>query len=180
MMGGLFDEHFPLEQAPEQSASEVVDRLDSQSAGAEQVQERAAEDEAEESDGRSATSKGVRSSSVSAPEAEPAQPEPQRQAPPSEPAPAPSSGSGQVRTVHSTAYCLTGTMASGRRTYYGAAAMNAVPLGARYRVLSGPAAGRTLTVEDRIGSGSQFDIAYPGDCAAARQYGRRTIEIEKV
>lgn len=88
--------------------------------------------------------------------------------------------SGPVLTVHSTAYCLTGRMASGRRAYYGAAAMNAVPLGTTYRVLSGPAAGRVLTIEDRIGRGSQFDVAYPGDCYSARLYGRRTISIERM
>lgn len=82
--------------------------------------------------------------------------------------------------MSSTAYCLTGTMASGKRVYQGAAAMNGVPLGSRYRVLSGPAAGRSFTIEDRIGSGSQFDIAYPGNCGAARQYGRRTISVERM
>lgn len=96
------------------------------------------------------------------------------------PQPAASPASGPRRTVHSTAYCLTGQMASGRRVYTGAAAMNGVPLGVRYRVLSGPAAGRVFTIEDRIGSGSQFDIAYPGDCYSARQYGSRTISVERM
>jgi hypothetical protein len=85
-----------------------------------------------------------------------------------------------ARTVSSTAYCLTGTMASGRRVYWGAAAMNGTPLGSRYQVLNGPRAGETLTVEDRIGHGSAFDIAYPGDCGGARSYGRRTIAIRRV
>jgi hypothetical protein len=71
-------------------------------------------------------------------------------------------------------------MASGRNTYWGAAAMNGVPLGTRYAVLSGPRAGSTLVVEDRIGHGSSFDIAYPGNCGAARSYGRRTISIQQV
>jgi hypothetical protein len=71
-------------------------------------------------------------------------------------------------------------MASGRYVYYGAAAMNGVPLGSRYQVLDGPRAGATLTVEDRIGHGSAFDIAYPGNCSAAMQYGRRTISIRPV
>lgn len=70
-------------------------------------------------------------------------------------------------------------MASGRSTYWGAAAMNGVPLGVRYRVLDGPRAGATLVVEDRIGHGSGFDIAYPGNCGAAMQYGRRTISIQR-
>lgn len=71
-------------------------------------------------------------------------------------------------------------MASGRNTYWGAAAMNGVPLGSRYRVLDGPRAGSTLVVEDRIGHGSAFDVAYPGNCGAARAYGRRTISIQQV
>lgn len=82
--------------------------------------------------------------------------------------------------MSSTAYCLTGRMASGRFTYYGAAAMNGVPLGSRYQVLSGPRSGTTLVVEDRIGHSSGFDIAYPGNCGAATSYGRRTITIQQV
>ena len=83
-----------------------------------------------------------------------------------------------ARRVSSTAYCLTGTMASGRRVYPGAAAMNGTPLGSRYEVLDGPRAGETFVVEDRIGHGSAFDIAYPGDCRGAYSYGRRTISIK--
>lgn len=75
----------------------------------------------------------------------------------------------------STAYCLTGTMASGKRVYWGAVAMNNVPLFSRWRIVGTE---QVLTVEDRIGHGSQFDIAMPGDCTAAKQYGRRTIQIE--
>ena len=101
-------------------------------------------------------------------------------APAPAPAPRPAPASGPVRQVNSTAYCLTGRMASGRNTYWGAAAMNGVPMGTRYAVLSGPRAGSTLVVEDRIGYGSSFDIAYPGNCGAARSYGRRTISIQQV
>lgn len=85
-----------------------------------------------------------------------------------------------ARRVTSTAYCHTGAMASGKSTYDGAVAMNDSPLGSRYEVLNGPRAGETFVVEDRIASGSAFDIAYPGDCQAARQYGRRTIGIRRV
>ena len=85
-----------------------------------------------------------------------------------------------ARRVSSTAYCLTGTMASGRRVYRGAVAMNGTPLGSRYQVLDGPRAGETFVVEDRIGYGSAFDIAYPGDCGGAYSYGRRTISIRPV
>lgn len=93
---------------------------------------------------------------------------------------APAPASGPVTRVSSTAYCLTGRMASGKFVYAGAAAMNGVRLGSRYRVLDGPRAGATFTIEDRIGHSSGFDIAYPGNCAAARQYGRRTISIQQV
>lgn len=82
--------------------------------------------------------------------------------------------------VESTAYCLTGTMASGKPVYEGAAAMNGVPLGSKYRVVDGPEAGKIYTIEDRIGHSSEFDIAFPGDCEAAMQYGRRTINIAPV
>ncbi len=82
--------------------------------------------------------------------------------------------------VESTAYCLTGTMASGKAVYDGAAAMNGVPLGTKYQVVNGPEAGKIFTIEDRIGHSSDFDIAYPGDCDAAIEYGRRVINIEPV
>lgn len=82
--------------------------------------------------------------------------------------------------VESTAYCLTGTMASGKEVYEGAAAMNGVPLGSKYQILNGPEAGNVYTIEDRISHSSEFDIAYPGDCDAAIEYGRRTIKIEPV
>lgn len=87
---------------------------------------------------------------------------------------------GNQRTVSSTAYCLTGTMANGQRVHDGAVAMNGVGFGVRWRVLSGPMAGRVFTVKDRIGHSSQFDIAMPGRCDAARRYGRHTITIERV
>lgn len=123
-------------------------------------------------------------SSPPAPTAAPAatQPAPSRPAPAANPAPAPqrAPATGTVRRVSSTAYCLTGRMASGKFVYSGAAAMNGVPLGSRYRVLDGPRAGATFTIEDRIGHSSGFDIAYPGNCGAARQYGRRTISIQQV
>lgn len=87
---------------------------------------------------------------------------------------------GPSQTVSSTAYCLTGTMASGKRVYSGAVAMNGPSFGTRYQVLSGPASGRTFTVEDRIGHGSGFDIAMPGNCAGARSYGRHRIQIRRL
>lgn len=99
---------------------------------------------------------------------------------PAQVAPAPKlpvSATGETRRVSSTAYCLTGTMASGKRVYSGAVAMNGVPFGSRWYAVE---LGRTFTVEDRIGHSSQFDIAMPGDCAGARQYGRRTLTIRRV
>jgi 3D (Asp-Asp-Asp) domain-containing protein len=54
--------------------------------------------------------------------------------------------------------------------------MNGVPLGSRWRV----SGGGTYTVTDRIGHGSGFDVAMPGDCAAARLYGRRTVTVTRV
>lgn len=95
--------------------------------------------------------------------------------------PRPQTMSGDVRTgISSTAYCLTGNMASGRPTYEGAAAMNGVPIYSQWRVSGGPMNGRTFTVEDRMGSGSGFDVAMPGRCDAARAYGRQTIGLTRV
>lgn len=98
----------------------------------------------------------------------------------------PADPAGQIRTVNSTAYCLTGTMKDGTRASDGSVAVlgsalrSWAPMHSRWEVLSGPYAGRVLTVRDRVGHGSQFDVAMPGRCAAARQYGRRTIAIRRV
>ena len=85
-----------------------------------------------------------------------------------------------VLRVESTAYCLNGYMANGQRTHTGAAAMNGVPLGTKFRVRSGPLQGSVLTVKDRVGYGSDFDIAMPDACRQAYNYGRRTINIRRV
>lgn len=71
-------------------------------------------------------------------------------------------------------------MASGKKVYQGAVAMNGVPFGSHWKVHDGPMAGATLIVEDRIGHSSQFDVAMPGNCQGARNYGRRTIRVERV
>lgn len=122
-----------------------------------------------------------------------AAPEPERAAsrPPSRPAASrsmvptvrthlyPATGTGsEVR--NSTAYCLTGTMANGQRASYGSVAVNGVPLGTRYLIQTGTWAGRIVTVRDRIGNGSAFDIAMPGNCGAARSYGRRNITVSRL
>lgn len=83
---------------------------------------------------------------------------------------------GDTRTVTSTAYCLTGAMANGQRARVGAVAMNGVPLGSVWEVEGGG----TYVVADRVERGSEFDIAMPGDCAAARAYGRRTVTVRRV
>lgn len=99
-------------------------------------------------------------------------------APPSPASPvAGEGGGGATLRVTSTAYCLTGTMANGQRVFAGAVAMNGQPFGSRWRVVD---TGAEYVVADRIGHGSQFDIAMPGDCAAAIRYGRRTVTIERV
>jgi hypothetical protein len=88
-------------------------------------------------------------------------------------------GGGEVRSVDSTAYCLRGTMANGEQVHDGAVAMNNVPFGARWKVLSGSMAGRIFTVKDRIGHSSEFDI-WMSSCDAAWYYGRQQIHIERV
>jgi len=80
-------------------------------------------------------------------------------------------------TVTSTAYCLTGVTANGEHPYPGSVGMNGVPFGSVWRIVG---TGREYRVNDRIGHGSGFDIAMPGDCAAALNYGRRTITVERV
>ena len=82
-----------------------------------------------------------------------------------------------ARRVVSTGYCLEGITASGRPVAPGMVAMNGVDLGTRWVVRSGPSAGMTYEVTDRIGRGTEFDIWFD-DCRDARTYGRRTITVE--
>jgi hypothetical protein len=82
--------------------------------------------------------------------------------------------------VESTAYCLEGRMGNGQHAHDGAAAMNNVPLGTKFKVMTGPLRGEVLTVKDRIGNGSEFDVAMPDDCSAAYRYGRRMVNIKLV
>ena len=70
-------------------------------------------------------------------------------------------------------------MANGKWVHDGAAAMNNVPFGSQWLVLDGTMAGRVFVVEDRIGSGSEFDI-WIYDCNSAIQYGRQQIRIQRV
>ena len=87
----------------------------------------------------------------------------------------PSDGNGE-RLVSSTGYCLDGTTADGGGVGAGGVAMNGVPLGSSWRVLDGSLAGSVLTVNDRIGHSSEFDIWFD-DCDAAAGYGRQTIAV---
>ena len=75
---------------------------------------------------------------------------------------------------------MSGRMANGQATHTGAAAMNGVPLGTKFRVLTGPLQGDVFTIKDRVGSGSDFDVAMPGECTAATRYGRRFVNIRRV
>lgn len=88
----------------------------------------------------------------------------------------------ETRSVNSTAYCpgdgSGSTMASGNTVHDGAVAMNGVAFGTRWRILSGPLTGKVVTVEDRYGWGTEFDVWMPGsECFA---YGRHRIVIERV
>lgn len=95
------------------------------------------------------------------------------------PAPSATAPTGGGLVVSSTAYCLTGNMANGRPAHRGAVAANRWPLGTKLRVSPSPV-GELVTVEDRIGHGSELDFALPGDCGAARAWGRRRVSVEVV
>jgi len=93
---------------------------------------------------------------------------------------------GNQYTVNSTAYCDQGQMADGNYVHDGAVAMNTypgtnqwVPFGEHFRIETGPLAGKYLTVEDRIGYGSQFDI-WIYSCGAALNYGRNYITVTDI
>jgi hypothetical protein len=86
-------------------------------------------------------------------------------------------------------FVVAGGMANGSPVYAGAVAMNGVAFGTRWHVVARfdratetwiDVDGPTYTVADRIGHGSQFDVAMPGDCDGARSYGRRRLRIERV
>jgi hypothetical protein len=86
------------------------------------------------------------------------------------------SGTGSQLTT--TAYCQTGLMANGRHTHKGAVAANRWPLGTVLRVSDSPYGPGTFRVEDRYGWGTSLDFATPGDCALAREWGRRRVLVE--
>jgi len=88
-------------------------------------------------------------------------------------APAASSG---AATVSSTAFCQSGTTASGQQTRAGTVASNSYPLGTVLHVSDSPTGPGDFTVTDRIGSGSQLDF-FVNSCSAARAYGRRSVTV---
>lgn len=71
-----------------------------------------------------------------------------------------------------TAYCYPGTTASGQHTHPGIAASNRFRFGQRLFV---PGWGY-VTVEDRIGHGTQLDLFTPS-CRSARAWGRRHLTV---
>ena len=83
----------------------------------------------------------------------------------------------KIWRLSSTSYCQSGTTASGKQTYPGEVAGNMWPLGTRLKILSGEHAGETVTVEDRIGWGSQLDFFDPS-CHGAIKYGREQISVQ--
>jgi 3D (Asp-Asp-Asp) domain-containing protein len=72
-----------------------------------------------------------------------------------------------------TAYCITGTMASGEQTRHGAIATLSRRIAFGTRLLI---AGRIYTVLDRIGHSSDFDI-WMDDCDDADAWGRQRLEV---
>jgi hypothetical protein len=90
------------------------------------------------------------------------------------PAPAPPAEGGD--RLRSTAYCLTGNMASGRPTYVGAVAANRYRLGTRLHVWPNPWGDPNMifTVEDRHQDGAtELDFAMPRECDRALEWGNR-------
>jgi len=84
---------------------------------------------------------------------------------------------GQHYTVDSTGYdaCSSGSiMATGVHTYFGAVANNFLPLYTWIK-MDRSINGKTIfRVMDRIGSGSQLDVWFPG-CTQAISWGRREV-----
>lgn len=82
--------------------------------------------------------------------------------------------------LSSTSYCETGVMANGQHTRRGLVAGNRWKLGTVLHVSDSPYGPGDFTVLDHIGHGSDLDFAMPGDCAGARQWGRRTVRAQVV
>lgn len=89
---------------------------------------------------------------------------------------------GERWVTSSTNYCERGTTAGGTAARDGVVAV-AMPRfaglhGTRWRVLTGPLAGKVVTVEDK-GPKARFDVWVPS-CADAIRYGVRTITVERI
>lgn len=94
---------------------------------------------------------------------------------------------GVRRTLKSTNYCLSGTMASGQGVHDGAVAFNSSEwrqyAGTQWKVVASEDpqqrfVGRTFTVLDH-GPGAHFDI-WVNSCEAARNYGTYNVTVEQV
>lgn len=81
--------------------------------------------------------------------------------------------------VETTAYCLTSRMANGVRAHAGAVASNRHPFGTRLHLSDSPWGPGEFVVADRIGWGSELDIAVPRDCGLARRWGRRVVSVRE-
>lgn len=93
------------------------------------------------------------------------------------PEPAPVEATGTMRTIESSAYCLSGRMKNGEHVHDGAVASVVLAMGTSWKVLDGPLAGRVFTVEDTGGPQATFDV-WMSSCQAAINYGRRDVTIE--
>lgn len=80
----------------------------------------------------------------------------------------------EERRVESTCYTLTGNMASGKKVYDGAVAMNNIPFGTEVYVVEHD---KVYVVEDRIGWGSSFDV-WMSDYKKCQAFGRRYLNIK--
>ena len=86
---------------------------------------------------------------------------------------------GETRSIGASAYCLQGTMASGRRVYDGAVASTVLPMGSRWRIVEGKLVGKELTVEDTGGPRATFDI-WMASCQACFDFGRPRLVIQRI
>lgn len=70
-------------------------------------------------------------------------------------------------------------MANGKTVHDGAVASVVLPMGSRWRVVSGGGlAGRVFTVEDTGGPRATFDV-WMASCPQAVRFGRPALVIEK-
>jgi hypothetical protein len=102
------------------------------------------------------------------------------QAPTTTVAPAPRTTGARLR---STAYCLTGGMASGRPTYVGAVASNRYRLGTVLTAWPNPWGNPAMrfTVEDRHRDGAtELDFSMPSECGRALRWGNRNYVTVRV